>query len=648
MFKWCDRAQPRLVFAVGVAVGTGVSALALACLLQRRRAQQLQRSVGVGSLSWRGLCAELLHAGSAPHILLSDCRVPASAVTDSCPDYSDILAHVDEDGFARLDVILHAGRVQSVTDHRCGKRPNDLNAKKLEMGGRILCTRFVDAHVHMTKTHLHPRCRNPTGSMNDAIKCEGEDRKRWLNDQSGCATAAVSNSLARRLDFALRCAYRHGSRAVRTHLDGVQDGGQALRDTTYEVFTVARQTWAKRGLVLQGVANMFLPHYGGDCGRTIEEAREHVLEAKKHAGVVLGAYCPKACAEGMFDPAHFDKWFTALFKLATEFDLPVDLHLDEHNDSAAEALALPSFIKAVQTAQQTLGYSRPIVLGHCTALALVSDESRRKELLASLASLGPQVVVIANPLTNMWLQDRRGTSADIGQHIDAMVPRTPQWRGITLMQELKAAGVRVGAASDNVRDWWFPYGDYDVLEVFRMAVLLAHLDTTHDDGHPPAFWLAELVSHAPALALELPDATSFLERGMPLQACVFNARSISELLARPQADRFVLMPGRDENTNEMQDASALLHGDLPSFDELDDIVSVPTIMPQNLSGAVVRRGGGVSISVDHPFNHCRTDLTEYMMAILAERSYSFTTTAEREVVRMSREAFLLRGDIFGA
>ena len=40
----------------------------------------------------------------------------------------------------------------------------------------------------------------------------------------------------------------------------------------------------------------------------------------------------------------------------------------------------------------------------------------------------------------------------------------------------------VAAASDNVRDHWHRYGDYDLLEVFGWAVKLAHLDTAPAAG----------------------------------------------------------------------------------------------------------------------------------------------------------------------
>ena len=44
--------------------------------------------------------------------------------------------------------------------------------------------------------------------------------------------------------------------------------------------------------------------------------------------------------------------------------------------------------------------------------------------------------------------------------------RTPQWRGVTALHELHAAGVATALASDNVRDQFYAYGDFDMLDVF--------------------------------------------------------------------------------------------------------------------------------------------------------------------------------------
>ena len=54
--------------------------------------------------------------------------------------------------------------------------------------------------------------------------------------------------------------------------------------------------------------------------------------------------------------------------------------------------------------------------------------------------------------------------------------RTPRWRGVTLLHEMRARGIPVAVASDNCRDPFYGYGDHDMLEVFREAVRIVHLD----------------------------------------------------------------------------------------------------------------------------------------------------------------------------
>ena len=44
--------------------------------------------------------------------------------------------------------------------------------------------------------------------------------------------------------------------------------------------------------------------------------------------------------------------------------------------------------------------------------------------------------------------------------------RTSRVRGLTSVKELRAGKVNVAAASDNVRDSWYQFGDYDGLGIF--------------------------------------------------------------------------------------------------------------------------------------------------------------------------------------
>ena len=69
-------------------------------------------------------------------------------------------------------------------------------------------------------------------------------------------------------------------------------------------------------------------------------------------------------------------------------------------------------------------------------------------------------------MCNMYLQDRSAG-------------RTPRLRGVAPLHELDAGGIAVAVASDNTRDPFYAYGDLDMLEVFREATRILHLD--HSD-----------------------------------------------------------------------------------------------------------------------------------------------------------------------
>ena len=123
------------------------------------------------------------------------------------------------------------------------------------------------------------------------------------------------------------------------------------------------------------------------------------------------------------------------------------------------------------------------------------------------------------------------------------------------MQELRHWGVVVACASDNVRDYWYPYGDFDLLSVWAQAQAMGHLDTDPTEGS----W-ADICTIAPARAMGL---NSSLEVGQPADVVLFpSARRASELFARPQVDRLVLRQGMVRATK------------LPEFSELDDLIEV--------------------------------------------------------------------------
>jgi cytosine deaminase len=210
------------------------------------------------------------------------------------------------------------------------------------------------------------------------------------------------------------------------------------------------------------------------------------------------------------DPIDF---LDRVFAHAEQRGLDLDFHVDETEDTNAACLRL-----IAETALRRKFGGR-IVAGHCCSLALQApDEIDRTLDLVAQAS----VTIVSLPMCNMYLQDRTPG-------------RTPRWRGVTLLHEMRARGIRVAVASDNTRDPFYAYGDLDAVEVYREATRILQLD------HPIGDW-PQIVTVAPSTVAGFGDGG--ISEGMSADLVLFRARTFNEFLARPPQDRIILRAGR--------------------------------------------------------------------------------------------------------
>ena len=495
---------------------------------------------------------------------LSDVRVPESLLP------RELRGAADAEGLVACDIAVKNGLIDEVA------APKSLRG--IDCNGCLVVACFSDSHTHLVKTHAHPRARNATGSINGALAQEVEDQPRW----AACAccrpfaltggsqhadgpqglVCPKADDVKRRMGFALQTAYVHGSKAIRTHLDGTAAEDEKLVDTVYTAFRELRDEYATKGLIVQGVANLYLPLWSD------ESIAKPFADRAFKEGAILGAYCGNVADT---TPDETLKHCASLFTHAIRLKLPVDCHVDETNDARCRGLS--ALAHALLDAR-AVGYKQPVVFGHCTALALQSPRILNS-ICQALEQCKPCCVVV-NPSTNLGLQDRRGSAPPHCSYIDPNEPRTPKWRGLAPIQELASQNIDVAAATDNVRDWWHPYGDYDQLETWKNAVALGHLDTAPHEGR----WAA-LVSSAPARAMGL--ASEAFVQGASADLVIFpRARRVSELFARPHGlGRVVLRRGRVQ--------SCIM---VPSYRVLDDVVSEPT--PQPPADAAYARGAAKS------------------------------------------------------
>jgi len=403
----------------------------------------------------------------------------------------------DGDGLALADIVVKDGIIAAI-----GPSRGDGAAEAVDGQGGIVLPAFVDCHTHLDKGHIWARKPNPDGSFMAALTAVGEDRTaRW-----------TANDVARRMDFSLRTAHAHGTRAIRTHLDSVRP----QEDISWAVFRDMRAAWKGR-IDLQAA-----------CLFAIDDARneawfDRLAGIVSAAGGVLGAVT--------FTVPDLDALLDRIFQKAMDLGLDLDFHADETDDVEAVSLS------RIAHAALRHGYEGRILVGHCCSLARQPDAA----VLGTLDLVAKSgLSVVSLPMCNMYLQDRRANST------------TPRWRGVTLLHELADRGVNVCVASDNTRDPFYAYGDMDVLEVYREATRILQLD------HPVGNW-PRVVGANPASAMGLSDAGT-LATGARADFIVFRGRRFTELLSRPESDRIVVRDGQP------------LNAAIPRYAELDDLM----------------------------------------------------------------------------
>ncbi|WP_204139845.1 cytosine deaminase [Halomicronema sp. CCY15110] len=435
---------------------------------------------------------------SADAFWLCNARIPqcflAATVSHRTPVKSLAAAPFSEDLVA-ADLHIQAGQIAAIAP--VGTAPPETPSIDLARGLVFPC--FVDLHTHLDKGHIWPRQSNPDGTFDQALAAVIADAQHWQRDD-----------LYQRMEFSLRCAYAHGTQALRTHFDAFGP----MAETALEVLTALQSAWRDR-LTLQTVSLVSLDYYLTDQGKKLAQL------VAEHQGILGGVAYPNPDLTAQLD---------RLFTLATEYDLALDLHVDESLDPASQVL------RAVAETKLRHGFENSVVCGHCCSLSVqsIADVAATLELV-KVANLG----IVSLPMCNLYLQDRQPGL-------------TPRYRGVTILHELKAAGIPVAIASDNTRDPFYAYGDLDGLEVLTQSTRIAHLD------RPIADWPLA-ITRTPADLMGLEHAGR-IGIGQSADLILFKARSFNELLARAQGDRVVLRQGRAIDTT------------LPDYAELDPLL----------------------------------------------------------------------------
>lgn len=342
----------------------------------------------------------------------------------------------------------------------------------------VIIPALCDAHVHLDKAFTVDRAGQSETGLTGAIDLMAADKACW-----------TEADIASRASHGLRCAYEAGTSALRTHIDWTEQE----MPKAWPVLAALARDWSSRILV-QRASLTSIDH--------IFEFSPRIAREVARSQGVLGFF--------VLLNDDLERRITRAFDLACDLDLDLDFHVDETTDPQAAGLSLI----ARETAHRN--WQGRVLCGHACSLSTQSD-AVRQSTLTLCATAG--VALVALPTTNSYLQDR-------------MSSRTPRLRGLAPLHEATACGVNVSIASDNCADPFYPYGIFDLLEAFRLGLVIGHLDA--------AAWTSAITS-APRKAMGLDART--IAAGMPADFIILGAATVREALGNARTTRAVVRSG---------------------------------------------------------------------------------------------------------
>src|SRR5438270_1544650 len=225
---------------------------------------------------------------------LANARVPVSLLADA------VQLTPDTDGLAACDIVIENERIAAVSP----ASPANDGLQSFDLDRGIVLPRLVDVHTHIDKGHIWQRAQNPDGTHIGARMAVMADR------DANWSRADVQ----KRMDFALRCAFAHGTGALRTHIDSYPK----QTPISWPLFAEMREAWKGR-VTLQAVSLCPIDVVDDEA-----MFRALVDTVTQHGGILGGltfmGEAPNAKTDAMLD---------RIFQAASANGLDLDFHVDE-------------------------------------------------------------------------------------------------------------------------------------------------------------------------------------------------------------------------------------------------------------------------------------------------------------------------------
>ena len=282
----------------------------------------------------------------------------------------------------------------------CSTPPSAPAADTVDLKGRLVLPGFVDGHIHLDKSFVGDRWRSHVPAASLRERLAAEKRQ-----------LAEARPIVERADALIAQAAAFGTVAMRCHVDVDATTGLSHLHAVAE----AREKW--RGVV--DIEIVAFPQAG-------------VVSCPGSADALDAAMAEGASVVGGIDPTTLDGDAEAqldiVFGIAEKRGVKIDIHLHEPGRQGIEQLL------GIAGRTRALGMRDRVAVSHAYALGEV-----------------PVDVV-----------DR--TAVALAEAGVAIMTNAPGDRPFPPVLRLRAAGVRVFAGNDNIRDAWWPYGNGDMLQ----------------------------------------------------------------------------------------------------------------------------------------------------------------------------------------
>jgi cytosine deaminase len=313
------------------------------------------------------------------------------------------------------DIGVSKGRIAAIAPKLGGAAKEDVQGH-----GRLVCSGFVETHIHLDKACILGRCEHTT-KRNPHLAMERVSAVKH--------TMTVEDTIERASATLEKCI-GHGATRMRTHAE--VDPKIGLRGFEGVKALVDKYKWAI------DLEICVMPQEGLTNNPGTDEL---MIEALKSGATVVGA-APSYDSDSSAQ-------IRRIFEMAREFDIDIDMHVD----SGPTADHLDTLL--VCDLAEKYKWGGRVAVGHVGKLATMPFKDLDK-VAKRMADTGVAATVLT--ATDLYLG---------GRHTDHNVPRN-----VLDLNYLTERGVTCSVATNNILNPFTPFGDGQLLRQVNMHAIV--------------------------------------------------------------------------------------------------------------------------------------------------------------------------------